>query len=679
MISLLQRNAPTLFSFLAFLSLSIPLLASAKNQSFEFPSFTFRNVTLLGDSYLRDGAVGLTQQTGVPSSSSGTVIYNSPILFFDPLTNSSASFSTRFSFTISNVNPDSYGDGLTFFLSPDNDTLGSPGGFLGLFNASNPSKNKTIAVEFDTRLDSQFNDPNSNHVGLDLGSSGLSSVKTADANLSGIDLKSGNLTTAWIDYSNDQKLLMVWLSNSSSKPKKPLLSVNIDLSGDLEERMYAGFSGSTEGSTELHTIKDWSFWTFGFRPPNSSTQFNMSDCSQAAIPPSHTVSNTNHTSHLKLMLGLGIAGSILSCVISIVIFLVFVKRLKMIVSGNSFGSEIVRGPRSFSYKELKDSTRGFHPSRILGSGAFGSVYKAVFPKSGLTFAVKRSKHTPGSKSEFMVELSTIAYLRHKNLVQLEGWCSEKNELLLVYEYMANGSLDRVLYEEFEARTALKWPQRYKIIIGIASVLKYLHEDCEQQVIHRDIKTSNIMLDANFNARLGDFGLARLMDHDKSPVSTLTAGTMGYLAPEYLQYGTATEKTDVFSFGVVALEVACGRRPIEKAAHSQEAINLVDWVWGLNAEDELLEAADVRLSGEYEEEEMRRLLLVGLSCANPDYSQRPTMRRVLQILNEESKPLAIPRMKPTLIFSCSLPLSIQEIVSDCEESLRSSPLCDPKVV
>ncbi|GLU21462.1 hypothetical protein SLE2022_376000 [Rubroshorea leprosula] len=314
------------------------------------------------------------------------------------------------------------------------------------------------------------------------------------------------------------------------------------------------------------------------------------------------------------------------------------------------------------------ATRGFHSSRIIGHGAFGNVYKAIFMSSGTIAAVKRSRHSHEGKTEFLAELSIIACLRHKNLVQLQGWCVERGELLLVYEFMSNRSLDKMLYPESGHGMSLCWCHRKNIAVGLASVLCYLHQECEQQVIHRDIKTSNIMLDGNFNARLGDFGLARFMDH-RSPVSTLTAGTMGCLAPEYLHCGKATEKTDVFSYGVVVLEVACGRRPIEKEPHSQKLENLVDWVWGLHTDGRILEAADKRLSGEFKEEEMRKLLLVGLSCADPDSAERPSMRRVLQILNNEAESVFVPKTKPSLIFSCSL--TVEDIVSDDEECQRAS--------
>jgi serine/threonine protein kinase len=274
------------------------------------------------------------------------------------------------------------------------------------------------------------------------------------------------------------------------------------------------------------------------------------------------------------------------------------------------------------------------------------------------------------KTEFLAELSIIASLRHKNLIQLLGWCVAKGELLLVYDFMPNGSLDKMLYQESGQGTSLNWSHRLNIAIGLASVLTYLHQECEQQVIHRDIKTGNVLLDGSFNARLGDFGLAKLMDHDKSPVSTLTAGTMGYLAPEYLQYGKATEKTDVFSYGVVILEVACGRRPIEREPGSLKMVNLVDWVWALHSQGKIIEAADKRLNGEFKEEEMRKLLLVGLSCANPDNAERPTMRRVLQILNNEVEPLFVPRIKPSLSFSYGLPC-LEDIVSESEEEEEDS--------
>ncbi|GMY30947.1 probable L-type lectin-domain containing receptor kinase S.7 [Fagus crenata] len=660
----------SLFLTLSTLSSNPSLFASANNVNLEFPTFTLRNLTLLGDSYLRgDGIVGLTQQLGVPSSSAGTVIYNKPITFFDPESNTTASFSTRFSFSIPNVNPSSSGDGLAFFLSPNNQTLGSSGGCLGLVNESQLTKNRFVAIEFDTRLDSDFNDPNDHHVGLDIES--LKSIDSADPILQAIDLKSGNSITAWIDYKNDKQELNVSLSYSRTKPINPVLSVNIDLSDYLKEAMYLGFSASTEGSTELHLIENWSFSTFGFIPVRLRLRpHNVSD-NTVTVMPRIPVSNSGNTHHNRIGFGLGIAGPAFFCVVLTVFGYISVRKWRGRRTQISFKAELLAGPREFSYKELNTATRGFHSSRILGHGAFGTVYKAFFTSSasgGMIAAVKRSTHSHEGKTEFLSELSIIA-----------GWCVAKDELLLVYDFMPNGSLDKVLYQESGQGTLLNWSHRLNIVIGLASVLTYLHQECEQQVIHRDIKTGNVLLDGGFNARLGDFGLAKLMDHDKSPVSTLTAGTMGYLAPEYLQYGKATDKTDVFSYGVVILEVACGRRPIEKDPDSLKMVNLVDWVWGLHSQGKILEAADARLNGEYKEEDMRKLLLVGLSCANPDSTGRPTMRRVLQILNNEAEPLLVPKIKPTFSFSYALPLSLEDIVSDGEECETPNSMCEIRIV
>ncbi|XVF77076.1 hypothetical protein PTKIN_Ptkin14bG0010800 [Pterospermum kingtungense] len=653
---LLLFTVPFTFNF--------PYLTLAENTSFDFLFFTVRNLTLLGDSHLKNGVIGLTRELGVPSSSSGTLIYANPIRFFDQESNITASFSTTFSFTINNVNPTSFGDGLTFFLSPDNQTLGSPGGYLGLVNASGSAKNRFLAVEFDTKLDTQFNDPNGNHVGLDIDD--LNSIRIADAMLQNIDLRSGDMITAWIDYKHDLRVLNVFLSYSTLKPTTPLLSVDIDLSAYLVDDMFVGFSASTEGSTEAHLIQNWSFKTFGFLPVRPrSHPHNVSDSSVTIASDHVPVSGpTNNKHHRRLGLGLGIAGPAFFFVVLVVFGYVSMKKWKDMSSEKGLKAEVLTGLREFSYKELYAATRGFHSSRIIGRGAFGNVYKAIFAALDTVGAVKRSKHSHEGKTEFLAELSIIACLRHKNLVQLQGWCAEKDELLLVYDYMPNGSLDKVLHPGPDNGILLTWSHRQNIAIGLASVLVYLHQECEQQVIHRDIKTSNIMLDGNFNPRLGDFGLARLMDHDKSPVSTLTAGTMGYLAPEYLQYGKATEKTDVFSYGVVVLEVACGRRPIEREPNSQKMVNLVDWVWKLHSEGRIIEAADKRLNGDFKEEEMKKLLLVGLSCAHPDSDARPSIRRVLQILNSEVEPISVPKMKPSLSFSCSL--TVEDIVSDDEE-------------
>ncbi|KAF7066143.1 hypothetical protein CFC21_072176 [Triticum aestivum] len=217
------------------------------------------------------------------------------------------------------------------------------------------------------------------------------------------------------------------------------------------------------------------------------------------------------------------------------------------------------GPRRFRYNEISRATRGFSDEEKLGEGGFGAVYRGFLQDQGLHVAIKRvSKTSSQGRREYIAEVTIIGRLRHHNLVQLVGWCHKDDELLLVYELMTNGSLDAHLYNSTEVLT---WATRYQIILGMGSARTYLHQEWEQCVVHSDIKPSNVMLDSSFNAKLGDFGLARLVNHSSGAHTTTTlAGTKGYMDPAYAVTIRASAQTNVYSFGVVLLEIACGRRP-----------------------------------------------------------------------------------------------------------------------
>ncbi|KAL8060860.1 hypothetical protein ABFX02_02G051900 [Erythranthe guttata] len=302
------------------------------------------------------------------------------------------------------------------------------------------------------------------------------------------------------------------------------------------------------------------------------------------------------------------------------------------------------GPNKFSYSELVLATKKFAEEEKLGEGGFGGVYRGFLAETNSYIAVKRV--SSGSKQglkEYASEVKIISQLRHRNLVQLIGWCHERGELLLVYELMPNGSLDSHL---FKGQTILPWEVRYKIAQGIASALLYLHEEWEQAVVHRDIKASNIMLDSNFNAKLGDFGLARFVDHEKGAHSTVLAGTLGYMAPECMVTGRASKETDVYSLGIVMLEIACGRRPIDHSRRcGEDRVVLVEWVWRLYGKGELLEAADPKLETEFDEQEMERLMIVALWCVHPDSVQRPSIRQAVHVLDFEAELPLLPPMMP----------------------------------
>ncbi|TQD78740.1 hypothetical protein C1H46_035699 [Malus baccata] len=206
--------------------------------------------------------------------------------------------------------------------------------------------------------------------------------------------------------------------------------------------------------------------------------------------------------------------------------------------------------------------------------------------------------------------------------------------------MPKGSLDSHLFKE---QSVLTWEARYKIARGLASGLFYLHQQWEQCVLHRDIKSSNIMLDANFSAKLGDFGLARLVDHGQEPQTTALAGTLGYMAPEYVVTGKASKESDVYSFGIVALEICCGRKSIDPKFGSSK------WVWELYGEERVIEAADPKLCGDFDGQQMECLMIVGLWCAHPDYKMRPSIQQAIQGLNFEAPLPNLPSKMPVATY------------------------------
>ncbi|KAJ8542193.1 hypothetical protein K7X08_017059 [Anisodus acutangulus] len=663
---------------------------SIATTEFDFGSLTLSSLKLLGDAHLGNNTIKLTRDLSVPNSDAGKVLYSKPVRFRRPDLDFPGSFSTFFSFAVTNLNPSSIGGGLAFVITPDDESVGNSGGYLGIMDAKGGKNgNFNFAVEFDTLMDVEFKDINGNHVGLDLNS--MVSTQVGDLDSIGVDLKSGDLVNSWIEYYGLTKKLDIYVSYSNLKPKEPFLSVVIDLSEYVNDFMFVGFSGSTQGSTEIHSIEWWSFTSSfdtnpsspGGPPPTASLMNPTADVNPITSPPpelpsvappeSNGTANANavqKSSSKKVLngavVGVVTASAFFLAFAALVLVWLYSKKFKNVKSSEiNLGSDIIKMPKEFSYKELKIATKGFDSTKIIGHGAFGTVYKGILSETGEIVAVKRCSHSGQGKAEFLSELSIIGTLRHRNLVRLQGWCHEKGEILLVYDLMPNGSLDKAL---FESRMVLPWPHRRKILLGVASALAYLHQECENQVIHRDVKSSNIMLDEGFNARLGDFGLARQIEHDKSPDATVAAGTMGYLAPEYLLTGRATEKTDVFSYGAVVLEVASGSRPIEKekkevgkfGLHS----NLVEWVWGLHKDGNLLSAADSRLNLEFDEQEMTRVLLVGLACSHPDPMARPTMRGVVQMLVGEAEVPIIPRAKPSMSFSTShLLMTLQDSVSD----------------
>ncbi|GLT50960.1 hypothetical protein SLA2020_244120 [Shorea laevis] len=289
---------------------------------------------------------------------------------------------------------------------------------------------------------------------------------------------------------------------------------------------------------------------------------------------------------------------------------------------------------SFSLRQIKAATKNFDLANKIGEGGFGPVYKGQLT-DGKAIAVKQlsAKSKQGNR-EFVNEIGMISALQHRHLVKLYGCCIEGNQLLLIYEYMENNSLARALFGPEECQLKLDWPTRQKICIGIARGLAYLHEESRLKIVHRDIKATNVLLDKDLNPKISDFGLAKLDEEDNTHISTRIAGTMGYMAPEYATRGHLTDKADVYSFGIVTLEIVSGRsNTISKT--KQNSFYLIDWALLLNEKGHLLELVDPRLGSNYHKNEAIKMINVALLCTNPAPAARPIMSSVVSILEEKT--------------------------------------------
>ncbi|KAK9923354.1 hypothetical protein M0R45_031778 [Rubus argutus] len=312
-------------------------------------------------------------------------------------------------------------------------------------------------------------------------------------------------------------------------------------------------------------------------------------------------------------------------------------------TGSGFGSEkppaaFGFSESTFTYEELVMATNGFSNDNLLGQGGFGFVHKGILP-NGKVVAIKQLKVGSGQgEREFQAEVEVINRVHHRHLVSLVGYCISGAQRLLVYEFVSNNTLEFHLHGK--GRPTMTWPMRMKIALGSAKGLAYLHEDCHPKIIHRDIKAANILIDDNFEAKVADFGLAKLALDTDTHVSTRVMGTFGYLAPEYASSGKLSDKSDVFSFGVMLLELITGRQPIDRT-HSFTDDSMVEWARPLLAQ--VLEKGkfdglvDVRLQNEYNSSEMACMIACAAACVRHSARRRPRMSQVVRALEGNLSP------------------------------------------
>ncbi|EEE62176.1 hypothetical protein OsJ_16963 [Oryza sativa Japonica Group] len=513
---------------------------------FDYATLTLGSLKLLGDAHLKNGTIRLSRDLPVPNSGAGRALYATPVAL-------RGGFSTQFAFTVATLNADSVGGGLAFVLASDGVTLGDAGPYIGVSAASD-----VAAVEFDTLMDVQFGDVNGNHVGLDLGS--MVSAAVADLDGVGVELTSGRTVNAWIEYS-PKSGMEVFVSYSPKRPAEPVLSAPLDLGEYVKGDAFVGFSASTQGSTEMHAV-EW--WTFSTPTSSSSSPSKPSPrmATPSSPPPEAPVSSAAPPpASLNPMLPSppqlpGVSTTTPSPPAST-------------VSMPPTNSVAVASAPANSTAGISNAGSPHPPAHaaVAGAATAGAFVAVSFAGFALWALARRAR----ARRRGTTALAAVA---------------DKRDSLASAAALARSPRE-FTYKELSAATR-----------GF---------DASRVIGNGAFGTVNVMLDDAYRARLGDFGLARQAEHGESPDATAAAGTMGYLAPEYLLTGA------------------------RHGGHRRVQLRRA------GAGGQVLDAVDARLRGEYDEAEMRRAMLVGLACSSPEPALRPGMRAVVQMLGGEADP------------------------------------------
>ncbi|KAL5082211.1 hypothetical protein RYX36_010632 [Vicia faba] len=590
-------------------------------------NFNSSNINLYGNATINRSILTLTNGSFF---SIGRAFYPKKLPTKLPNSSILLPFATSFIFSVAPIKNYIAGHGLAFIFTPSRGLNGTTSAeYNGLFNLTNEGNpnNHVLGIEFDiVKNEEEFNDINDNHVGLDINS--LRSLPSHEAGYWGgkddnefkvLKIKSGENYQVWIEFMHSR--INVTMARAGQKrPRVPLISVNVNLSGVLMDETYVGFCAATGLLIDSSRILAWSF---------SNTNFSIGDALVTDNLPSFVPYKGWFSRAKVIAVGVTSVVCVLIICCGCVVFFILYRRRKEDAEIEEW--ELEYWPHRISFQEIHEATRGFSEENVVAVGGNGKVYKGIL--QGVEVAVKRiPQEREDGMREFLAEVSSIGRMKHRNLVGLRGWCKEeKGSLILVYDFMNNGSLDKWIFECEEGKM-LTWEERMQVLKNVAAGILYLHEGWEVKVLHRDIKASNVLLDKDMNARLGDFGLALMHEHHGQVASTTKVlGTLGYIAPEVIRTGRASTMSDVFGFGILLLEVICGRRPIEELKPG-----LIEWVRSLMLVSQLHNAVDERLKarGGYPIEEAERLLHLGLMCSNSDPSVRPTMRQIVKSLEGE---------------------------------------------
>ncbi|XP_009596657.1 L-type lectin-domain containing receptor kinase VIII.1-like [Nicotiana tomentosiformis] len=635
-----------LFAVLVNLVASVPrgpVINVTKHISFqEFSSKNPRlkqDLTLLGSAIVSDEKSTVQipdpEQEGDLKHLAGRAIYSSPIRFFDPLSQTPASFETTFSFQFQVLKSNSSngasdlgksvgGSGFTFIIVPDELTVGRSGPWLGMLNDLCDDDYKSVAIEFDTRQNPEFGDPNDNHLGINLGSI----VSTAAINASdvGVQLNDGSVHRVWISYDGQRRYIDIRLAPDGKEyPSKSVYSGFLDLSPYLNEYMFVGFSAATGNHTQIHNVLSWNFTSVSqasLRIPSTET------CQNKIMLQNNPQAETSHSKTPNSFF-IFLAVVILLVIVLINLYFSSYKR-----DDNSSETIILpekkqrpRPPnkaRRFTIAEISVATRNFSELQILGSDEKSVTYKATM-LNGCNVVVKRFLtqffNTHGfDKRRFHKEIKAISSIRHPNLVPVRGWCYDNQETIVVYDYIPNGSLDKWLF----GVGVLPWTRRFKVVKDLADSLVYLHS---KQLAHKNVKSSSVFLDVSFRAVVGDFGF----------VLTSTGST---------RFESMVSQTaDVFEFGVVVLETVAGR---SRKSNPGER-DLLDLAWAMHEVQQKETLVDRRMGAVVNLEQAIRVLDIGLLCTLNENKGRPTMEEVVEFLNMEKPIPELPPGRPVCLF------------------------------
>ncbi|CAA0839412.1 Probable LRR receptor-like serine/threonine-protein kinase [Striga hermonthica] len=348
----------------------------------------------------------------------------------------------------------------------------------------------------------------------------------------------------------------------------------------------------------------------------------------------YTKVKDHHHHHMVIAIAIGVGCSVSVSILLLVFWVHWYRSRAFLKSEDGQDYEFDMGQlKRFSLRELQIATNHFNSKNILGQGGFGVVYKGILPNRTVV-AVKRLKDPSFTgEMQFQTEVEMIGLALHRNLLRLYGFCMTPEEKLLVYPYMPNGSVADRLRDPGRERPSLDWSKRMRIALGASRGLLYLHEQCNPKIIHRDVKAANILLDESFEAVVGDFGLAKLLDPRDSHVTTAVRGTAGHIAPEYLSTGQSSEKTDVFGFGMLLLELITGLKPLDARAPDGQVHKgmILEWVRTLYGEKKVDELVDKHLKGSFNSDELAKAVELALQCTQSNPEQRPRMSQVLRVL------------------------------------------------